>query len=179
MERHQNVLIEVSRDVFFKLIEKPPILRNIKVVWKRFSVTSHACGFFVFIIKFLSYRHRDVRISEQFNVVIGTLQSKRRCTHGNLPLSSYDVQLTSSAISALQHCYRGVPEVRSTVCRAIFMTQEVHWRRLVPSAFAWVKRAVTWFRNWTNFPWYILYNIGPIGRTKRLSRSKTCSAVTS
>jgi hypothetical protein len=41
----------INADGFFVFTGTPPILRNVKTVQRRSSVTSHTCGSFVFIIK--------------------------------------------------------------------------------------------------------------------------------
>jgi hypothetical protein len=133
------------------LIGTPAILRNVKTVRKRSSVTSHPCGSFVFITLFLSYNHKYVRMSDEIDLLY---KSKRQCAHGFVSTSSYGAQLTSGETSSL-FLYKST-WAKPTVGHAVFMRHEVDWRLLVPSAFAWVKRAVILLRKALRVTWKVL-----------------------
>jgi hypothetical protein len=139
------------------LIGTPAILRNVNTVRKRTSVTSLPCCSFVFITQFLSHKHKYVRMSNEIDLLY---------EHFHVSYSAHPdvcqavaMAFNWSAQGSLQHFCTGLPELRPTVCRALFMRHEVDCRLLVPTAFAWVKRAGSLLGEPMAVTWKVLCNL--------------------
>jgi hypothetical protein len=139
------------------LIGTPAILRKVKTVRKRTSVTSLACGSFVFITQFLSHKHRYVRMSDEIDLLYEHFHVSDSA-HPDV-CQAVATAFNWSAQGSLQHFYTGLPKLRPTVSRAVYMSHEVYCQLLFPSACAWVKGAVRLLRMAVTVTWKVLCNL--------------------